>query len=157
LKFSVWIFFTICSDTEFFESVDLGFISELSNIDVLAKSFFVFEKFSNSFKLNNQYILIWSWTEILDLIKAELKILQETELLSDIDQLIGLCEVVDKNSFLPLTEKDLSPNIGKKVNSFYEIVDGVIAELNKSEHFNNKGLGNGSSRNKYYVYRNYYR
>ena len=115
-----------------------------------------FEEFSNSFKLNNQYILIWSWTEILELIKAELKIHQETELLSDIEQLIGLCEVVDKNSFLPLTEKDLSPNIGKKVNSFYEIVDGVIAELNKSEHFNNKGLGNGSSRNKYYVYRNYY-
>lgn len=115
-----------------------------------------FEEFSNSFKLKNQYILIWSWTEILELIKAELKIHQEPELLSDIEQLIGLCEVVDKNSFLPLTEKDLSPNIGKKVNSFYEIVDGVIAELSKSEHFNDKGLKNGGSRNKYYVYRNYY-
>jgi len=115
-----------------------------------------FEEFSNSFKLNNQYILIWSWTEILELIKAELKIHQETELLSDIDQLIGLCEVVDKNSFLPLTEKDLSPNIGKKVNSFYEIVDGVIAELSKNEQCNNEGLTQGGKKNRYYVYRNYY-
>ncbi|MEC5396193.1 hypothetical protein, partial [Bergeyella sp. RCAD1439] len=68
---------------------------------------------------NNKHILIQSWNEVLEPIKNLLKENQDERLVSDVDQIIGFCEVIDKNSFIPLTENDLSPEIGRRINSYY--------------------------------------
>ena len=104
---------------------------------------------------NGQQILVQSWNEILEPIKEVLKENNQYRLVSDIDQIIGFCEVIDSNSFIPLSDNDLSPEIGKKVSSFYLLVDEVINELSKDEHYKQEKLTEGKPKKEagYYKYR----
>jgi hypothetical protein len=106
---------------------------------------------------NNKYILIQSWIEILNPIKTILKVNNQDNLVSDIDQIIGFCEIIDKNSFLPLNDKDLSPEIGRKIASYYELTDEVISELSKSKYYKQEKLTEGKPSKEfgYYKYRLY--
>ena len=81
---------------------------------------------------NNKNIVIKTWNEILGTIRLQL-IQDNDQYLSDIDQIIGFCETVDSNSFLPFQSKDFSPSNAKRINSFYDIADKVIDELKKRE------------------------
>ncbi|MDR0865121.1 MAG: hypothetical protein LBO74_09365 [Candidatus Symbiothrix sp.] len=60
-----------------------------------------------------------------------LQLVQDNEplLLSDIDQIIGLCETIDNNSFQPYQSEDFAPAIAKKINSYYDLIDKVVDEL----------------------------
>lgn len=110
------------------------------------------------FSLNsNKHILIQSWAEILEPIRTILKSNNQDKFLSDIDQIIGFCEVIDKNSFIPLVDKDLSPELGRKINSYYELVDEVISELSKSQYYKKGKLTEGKPSKEfgYYKYRYY--
>jgi hypothetical protein len=110
------------------------------------------------FELENcKFILIQSWLEILDPIKTILKVNNQDNLVSDIDQIIGFCETIDKNSFIPLNDKDLSPEIGRKISSYYELTDEVISELSKSEYYKQEKLTEWkpSKEYGYYKYRLY--
>lgn len=82
-------------------------------------------------KSSNKHIFIKSWNEVLNSIKSKLEQSNNQILISDLNQIIGLCEVIDKNAFLPITDEDLSPKIPKSINSYYEIVDKVVDELFK--------------------------
>lgn len=95
---------------------------------------------------NNKQILIQSWNEILEPIKNLLKENQDERLVSDIDQIIGFCKVIDKNSFIPLTENDLSPEIGRRINSYYSVIDEVLNELSKNEKYRQDKLTEGKPR-----------
>ena len=105
---------------------------------------------------DNKFILIQSWKEILIPIKTILQANNKDNLVSDIDQILGFCEVVDKNSFIPLQDKDLSPEIGRNISSFFELVNEVISELSKSKYYNRGSLTEGKPKEfGYYKYRNY--
>ncbi len=102
----------------------------------------------------NQHILIKSWNEILNIVRSEL--LQENNqiLISDIDQIIGFCDTIDKNSFQPIIDSDLSPEIPKKINSYYEIVDKVVDEIkNRTDKASTNGLQKTPQK---YGYRRYF-
>ena len=81
----------------------------------------------------------------------------QQRLVSDIDQIIGFCEVIDSNSFIPLSENDLSPEIGRKISSYYFLVDEVINELSKNENYKQDRLTEGKPAREagYYKYRKY--
>ena len=105
---------------------------------------------------NNKFILIQSWTEILLPIQTILKANNQDNLVSDIDQIIDFCKIVDKNSFIPLQDNDLSPETGRIINSFFELVNEVISELSKSKYYNKGGLTEGKPKEfGYYKYRMY--
>jgi len=90
---------------------------------------------------SSKYVLIKSWNEVLNAIKAEL--IQENNqiLISDINQIIGFCDTIDNNSFQPILDVDLSPSIPKKLVSYYDIVDKVVDEIkNKRKDASTKGL-----------------
>ena len=94
-------------------------------------------------KLNrsNKFILIKSWNKILNTIKTELTQENNQTLISDIDQIIGFCETIDSNSFQPIIDSDLSPEIAKRIISYYDIVDKVVDELkNRNKKVSTKGL-----------------
>jgi hypothetical protein len=104
---------------------------------------------------DNIHILIKSWNEILNAIKSELLKENNQNLISDIDQIIGFCDTIDKNSFQPIIDIDLSPSIPKKINSYYDIVDKVVDEIKiRSEKVSTKGLIKTPQR---YGYRRYFR
>lgn len=107
---------------------------------------------------NNKFILIQSWTEILEPIKTILKVNNQDKFVSDIDQIIGFCEIVDKNSFIPLNDKDLSPEIGRTISSYYELTNEVIEELSKNKNYSREGYTEGKPKDGYgyYKYRRYY-
>ncbi len=90
---------------------------------------------------SNQNVLMLSWFEVLHTIKDALEKSNETTLTADVIQLIGLCNVIDNNSFLPITKKDMSKKIPKAIVSYYEIVDKVVDELkNTNNEISVKGL-----------------
>ncbi|MFZ4740907.1 MAG: hypothetical protein ACOYLE_07055 [Bacteroidales bacterium] len=100
----------------------------------LQKAEFINEiKYENhSFKLDdNKTLLVKTWGEILGIIRLQLVQDNEQTLLSDIDQLIGLCETIDNNSFQPYQSEDFAPAFAKRINSYYDLVDKVIDELKK--------------------------
>jgi hypothetical protein len=92
---------------------------------------FIPDNANHSFSLNNQKLIVKTWNEILQAIRLQLAQANEQTLLSDIDQVIGLCETIDNNSFQPYQSEDFSPNIAKKINSYYDLTDKVIDELKK--------------------------
>ena len=90
-------------------------------------------------KTGNKTIIIYSWKTILDNLEKDIDN-SEFEIRSDINQLRGLCDRVDSESFLPITEKDLSPEIPRRILSYNSIVDKVIDSLVKENVLSTKGL-----------------
>ncbi|MGM0609442.1 MAG: PD-(D/E)XK nuclease family protein [Candidatus Muiribacteriota bacterium] len=112
-----------------------------ARVDSQFESIIEAEPFKIKLVNNNKFVLVKSWTEILNLIKYSLETEDNKSLLSDLNQLIGLCENVDKNSFLPITDQDLSPSIPRKVLSYYDVANCIVDELLiNNKDFNNKGL-----------------
>jgi len=89
--------------------------------------------------VNNKSVVIKTWNEILSAIRLQL-IQDNDKYLSDIDQIIGFCETVDSNAFMPFQRKDFSPSNAKRINSFYDIADKVLDELKKRKLANTTGL-----------------
>ena len=88
-----------------------------------------------------KFVVIKSWHEILNTVKLELVQENNASLISDIDQIIGFCNTIDKNSFLPISDSDLSPSIAKKLCSYYDIIDKTVDEIvNKNSIASVKGL-----------------
>jgi len=100
----------------------------------------------------NKHILIRTWDEVLDTIRNHVSKEGNHQLVSDIDQIIGFCEIIDKNAFLPIQSEELSPLIPKRINSYYGIVDKVVDEIKKHGKFNTKGL---KATPQYWGYRRY--
>jgi hypothetical protein len=96
--------------------------------------------YENKLQLSNsKCILITNWTFLLNYIKNILNDNNEKLLVSDIDQLIGFCEIIDNSSFLPINEIDLSPSIAKRINSFYDLCDKVFDKLLAIYNFDTSG------------------
>ena len=76
-------------------------------------------------------IIVRSWKDILENIKKSLLTFDEKIILSDLDQLIGYCDKIDETSFLPASEKDFDPSIGRRIISYYHLIDHIIVELEK--------------------------
>lgn len=106
-----------------------------------------------SIKSSNKHLFIKSWNEVLSSIKSRIEQTNNLNLLSDLNQIIGLCETIDQNSFQPITDEDLSPKIPKNINSYYEIVDKVVDELkNRNKEISTKGLVKTPQRYGYHRY-----
>ena len=81
------------------------------------------------FKLDEKYIIIANWFEVLLLLKSTLTEGNERLLVSDVDQLIGFCEKIDTASFLPIMGTDLSPAYARRINSYCDLVDKITDRL----------------------------
>jgi hypothetical protein len=113
---------------------------------------FSIEIFENKILLdNNKSIIITNWLFLLNYMKNMLNDNNDKLLVSDVDQLIGFCEVIDDSSFLPINEIDLSPSIAKRINSFYDLCDKIFDKLITIYKFDTSGgratgLRNGYAR-----------
>ncbi len=130
-----------------FEEVKNRMLNEFQNIE------FDVENLKLLIKKSNTHVIVKSWNEILNSIKIRIEQTNNINLLSDLNQIIGLCDVIDKNAFQPITDEDLSPKIPKNINSYYEIVDKVVDELkNRDSNFSTKGLIRTAQRYGYHRY-----
>ena len=88
----------------------------------------------------NKYIFITDWSTILATIKNTLVNNDERALISDVDQIIGFCEIIDNNTFPPIMDYDLSPVIAKRINSYCDLLDKIVDKLKLSENADTTGL-----------------
>ena len=122
---------------------------------VSAQINFVPDNINYSFTLNNnRTLIVKTWNEVLQTIRLHLVQAHEQALLSDLDQIIGLCETIDNSSFQPYQSEDFAPSIAKKINSYYHIVDKVFDELVKRGEVSTTTQKNQSTRtaNRKYAY-----
>ena len=106
-------------------------ISLFGEIEIeLQKYNLKYESENNIIKtIDNKYIFIIDWKYILDEIKQSLVENNEIKLVSDIDQIIGFCEIIDNNTFMPIQDNELSPNIAKRINAYNDIIDKILQKL----------------------------
>lgn len=90
-------------------------------------------------RLEKKSILIYSWKTVLDTMEIDIGN-SEFEVRADILQLRGLCERIDNDSFLPISEEDLSPSIPKRILSYVNIVEKVIQKLVSNEIVDKDGF-----------------
>lgn len=71
--------------------------------------------------------------------------------LSDIKQLIGFCAQMDSDAFLPFTQEDFSPEVARKAERYYAVIDETINVLcaDKSLDTSLKGLRATANRDGY--------
>jgi hypothetical protein len=72
-------------------------------------------------------------TQILEPIRDKLSQEKENDLLADINQIIGLCDIIDNTAFLPIQSDDLSPKYARRVNNFFDVIDNVVEELKNTK------------------------
>jgi hypothetical protein len=88
----------------------------------------------------NKHIIVKKWPQILEPIKDKLSQEKENDLLADINQIIGLCDIIDNTAFLPLQSDDLSPKYARRVNNYFDVIDNVVEELKKRKRADTKSL-----------------
>jgi hypothetical protein len=99
-------------------------------------------------------LCITSWIALLNVLRREAEVSNHDMLLGDIKQLNGLCSRMDSVAFLPLHPRDISPEIGRRVQHYADLVDDVVTELEK-HGADRKGLTTGGKQVTYARYFNF--
>jgi len=120
----------------------LRVISLTTEIETKLKSGDVDYKYNhNKYTIDgNKHIFITDWSTVLEMLKNALVNNNEKTLVSDIDQIIGFCEIIDNNTFHPIADIDLSPSIAKRINSYCDLLDKIVDRLKSSVNANTNGL-----------------
>lgn len=88
----------------------------------------------------HNFVLV-SWRELLASVLREMEIRDETERLDDVRQLVGLCERMDTEAFLPLRSDELtSIETARRYFQYGQIVYDVGEALLNLDGFDRKGL-----------------
>ena len=130
-------------------------------IEKLSEANILFEKNNNTIVVTeNKFIFIIDWIYVLEKIKQSLLENNEINYASDVDQIIGFCEIVDNNTFLPIQEEDLSPSIARRINSYYDLIDKIydklVIEINARIKLNEKSKGTLKSTGQRFGYSKYF-
>jgi hypothetical protein len=88
----------------------------------------------------NRVLALVSWRSVLSFLLRELDTAGQSNIVSDIMQLQGLCDQMDSEAFLPLHSEELSSNIGRRICEYCELVNEVTEGLLAEGLISTKGL-----------------
>ena len=88
---------------------------------------------------SNVKMNIFTWQSIISTIKQEL-IAENSKLLSDLDQLSGLCSKIDEEAFLPIQDEEVGINVAKRIYGYYGLIDKVTDKLILKLNASTEGL-----------------
>lgn len=125
-----------------FISPKLRVVSLMNEIEIkLHDSNISYDTSDTSIEIDGQkHIFIMDWNTVLDAIRQSLVQNSENTLVSDIDQIIGFCQIIDSNTFLPIQDSDLSPSVARRMSSYYALLDKVIDKLKVEIGISTKSL-----------------
>lgn len=89
-------------------------------------------------------ITLTSWRKIINIIRQELVANNLVTLISDINQLDGLCSRMDEEAFLPLKEKDVGIDIAKRIYGYIQLIDKFTDKLKMELDSSTDGLNRTS-------------
>ncbi|MBK8256916.1 MAG: hypothetical protein IPK82_30115 [Polyangiaceae bacterium] len=81
-----------------------------------------------------------SWRCLLQAISVSVDAAGDSARTGDVRQLAGLCEKMDSEAFLPLTDEELSSSIGRRVLQFGGLIDDLAQRLVTEHLASAKGL-----------------
>jgi len=96
-------------------------------------------------------LALTSWRNALNSIQHAVESDGDTDTLSDILQLQGLCNRIDENAFLPLRSEELTSNIGKRIMQYGNLIDEIKNKLIE-ENIIKSNTTSGSTANDYVRY-----
>lgn len=100
-------------------------------------------------KVAEQHVFgMLSWNTVLNRLQADLDAAGERDR-ADVRQLMGLAGKMDRESFLPLKQSELDPNVGRRVHQYAKMVDDVVRKLERDGFVSTKGLSTGGSQGSY--------
>ncbi|MCL5123840.1 MAG: hypothetical protein M1511_04945 [Deltaproteobacteria bacterium] len=88
----------------------------------------------------NQYLLLVSWSSVLDAIRQSLEVENERDTLGNLLQLQGLCDQMDTSAFLPMQSEELTSTIATRLLEYCDIIDEVIDGMASRHIISLKGL-----------------
>ena len=103
---------------------------------------------------DNHSIGIITWKETIDSIKSKIDSSKEQNVISDINQLAGLCEKLDSVSFIPLDEGEINSSVARRNIDYCNLVDEIVDFGKEKKLFSTKGLNKGAKK---YIYHRYFR
>ncbi len=101
---------------------------------------------------DQQFLALISWKAILQRIQTALLDVGETSMVENVNQLLGLADQMDTSGFLPINPEELSETIGRRVNSYYDLIDEVTNKLVAQKFGSTKNLTAAGSREGYLRY-----
>ena len=78
---------------------------------------------------------ILTWSAIVEALR-HVASSEATDALSDIDQLDGFCKLMDSDAFIPLSPDDFGPEVAKREERLYRILDELIDFLRTDKTLN---------------------
>jgi len=94
---------------------------------------------------NEKTLMLCSWRSLLNSLHQALNIAGELKISNDTLQLMGLCDQMDNEAFLPIRSDELSPNIGNRIIQYTNLIRDTIQELKSLEIVSTKGRKSSGS------------
>ncbi len=79
--------------------------------------------------IDELHLVVISWQRVLGAIRLELELAGDVSGLADVAQLLGLCDRMDNEAFIPVTEAELGSSVYRRYHEFGEIIDRVMGDL----------------------------
>jgi hypothetical protein len=104
----------------------------------------------------NKYhsIGIITWRQALQALKSKVDQSAEASIMSDINQLKGLCQKIDSLSFIPLAEGELTPIVARRNMDYCDLVDEIVDYGKEMKTISTEGLRAAAKK---YTYHRYFR
>lgn len=98
-------------------------------------------------------LAVLSWAEVIDNLRRVASSV-EVAALSDIAQLDGFCSMMDSTAFIPFSTEDLGPEIARREERYYQVIDRLFEVLvsNKSINATGEDLKASATRYRYARY-----
>jgi len=93
-------------------------------------------------------ISVVSWGKLLKRINDNLPS-ADASLRSDVNQLQSLCDRMDSEAFLPLTDEELASSAGRRVIDFGKLADDLVARMTAEDPDSRKGLRTTAANGRY--------
>ena len=101
-----------------------------------------------------QRVALVSWRFLLQGMSSLIEAAGDAARAEDVRQLMGLCERMDEEAFLPLTNEELSASTGQRIIEFGQLADDLALRLAADGHASTKGLrpASGNGRHGRYIH-----
>ena len=103
-------------------------------------------------RVNSNYLSLVSWSFLLATLIRFVDQSGDAKTVADLSQLVGLCDQMDANAFLPLTSEELTSTLGQRVLQFCDLANVLTERLVIEQHGNTQGLRTSGSNGSYSRY-----
>lgn len=92
-------------------------------------------------RVNSIAMTVLSWAEVIETLRKT-AVAVSVEMLADIEQLAGFCQMMDSSAFIPFSSEDLGPDNARREERNYQVIDRLLDVIvaNKDLHASIKGL-----------------